>query len=657
MANGSVVTATDFYVGGDSGGSRGGTGTVNIGAASGSAPVAAGLINTGTLQFVNAGNLVFNHTSQNYTFAPLITGDATVTVEAGTTILAAANTYTGDTNINGGTLLVNGATDANGLVLVNPGGTLGGTGSVGAVFLADHATLAPGTPSTIGTLTINGVLMMCDCSSYIVKADNLGNADKVLVNGIANLDGLLKVAPTTWIGSATNSLILSATAGVGGDFTSATSLHPWLGRVAGWNIIGDDVFLTLDRGSLAAALPANAPANAKAIGTGIENAVIGGATPNSQIIGLMRLSGSNLAQALNQLSGEIGAAQQQMGYSAANYFMNAMFDPFAMGRDGRADNGAMAFAGEADAMAYAPRGSRDARDAYAAMATKAPRDNRFDRWSAWGMAYGGNTSISGSTTTGSSDTISRVYGVAAGADYLLSRDTVLGIALGGGGSSFAVANGLGSGRAEMFQSGIYGKHIMGAAYFKAGLSYTYQDVTTDRTVTVAGTDRLQASFGSHIVGGRVEGGYRFMRHDLGVTPYAGFQVTHINLPSYGESALSGAGGFALNHSASATTISRSELGARFDRAFVMDRSVLTLRSRVAWAHDEGNDGAVSASFASLPGASFTVNGAVTSKDLALFSAGADMKWNNGFSLAGSFDGEFSDTSRGYGGRAVLRYTW
>ena len=41
-----------------------------------------------------------------------IIGDGDVTVEAGTTILSAVNTYTGDTLINGGTLLVNGSTNS-----------------------------------------------------------------------------------------------------------------------------------------------------------------------------------------------------------------------------------------------------------------------------------------------------------------------------------------------------------------------------------------------------------------------------------------------------------------------------------------------------------------------------------------------------------------
>jgi uncharacterized protein with beta-barrel porin domain len=69
--------------------------------------------------------------------------------------------------------------------------------------------------------------------------------------------------------------------------------------------------------------------------------------------------------------------------------------------------------------------------------------------------------------------------------------------------------------------------------------------------------------------------------------------------------------------------------------------VLILRSRAAWAHDFDPNRAVTAIFQALPGASFVVNGARPDADSALVSAGAEMKWLNGLSLAGTFEGEFS----------------
>ena len=42
------------------------------------------------------------------------------------------------------------------------------------------------------------------------------------------------------------------------------------------------------------------------------------------------------------------------------------------------------------------------------------------------------------------------------------------------------------------------------------LAYGWQDITTDRTVTIAGIDRLRAQFNANAWSGRVEGGYRLV---------------------------------------------------------------------------------------------------------------------------------------------------
>jgi uncharacterized protein with beta-barrel porin domain len=41
----------------------------------------------------------------------------------------------------------------------------------------------------------------------------------------------------------------------------------------------------------------------------------------------------------------------------------------------------------------------------------------------------------------------------------------------------------------------------------------------------------------------------------------------------------------------------------------------------------------------------------------LVSAGAEMKWPNGFSLATTFEGEFAGNVASYAGKGVARYTW
>ncbi len=241
----------------------------------------------------------------------------------------------------------------------------------------------------------------------------------------------------------------------------------------------------------------------------------------------------------------------------------------------------------------------------------------------------------------------------------MSPNTVAGLALAGGGTNFDV-NGLGIGRSDLFQAGAYLRHTEGSAYISSTLADGWQDITTNRTVTIAGTDQLQAKFNTNAISGRVEGGYRFVVpvvRGIGITPYAAGQFTSLDMPSYAEQVQAGANTFALSYGAQNVTDTRSEFGLRSDKSFTVGDSVLMLGGRAAWAHDFNTDRSATATFQALPGASFTVNGAAQAHDSALTTASAEMKWPSGWSTAASFEGEFSSVSSSYAGKGVMRYTW
>jgi uncharacterized protein with beta-barrel porin domain len=167
------------------------------------------------------------------------------------------------------------------------------------------------------------------------------------------------------------------------------------------------------------------------------------------------------------------------------------------------------------------------------MFTKAPLAKVYEpRWSVWASGFGGSQSTDGSAATGSNNTTSSIYGTAVGADYLLSPKTIAGFALAGGGTNFSVVNS-GSGRSDLFQTGAYVRHTEGAAYITGALAYGWQDITTNRTMAIAGLDQLRAEFNANAWSGRVEGGYRFVAPiagGVGITPYAAGQFTTFDLP-------------------------------------------------------------------------------------------------------------------------------
>jgi uncharacterized protein with beta-barrel porin domain len=359
------------------------------------------------------------------------------------------------------------------------------------------------------------------------------------------------------------------------------------------------------------------------------------------------------ANGLTQVSGETATGSQQTTFNAMGQFMGLLTDPFI---DGRGD-GPGAGGGTSTSTGYAStQKTGTSRDAYA-MFTKAPPAVSFEqRWSVWAAGYGGSQTSDGNAALGSNTATSRLAGTAVGADYRISPFTIAGFALAGGGNSFSV-NGLGSGRSDLFQAGAFVRHNVGPAYLTGALAYGWQDITTDRIVTVAGIDRLRAQFNANAWSGRVEGGYRFVAQGFGITPYAAGQFATFDLPAYAEQAIVGSNTFALAYGSKSVTDPRSELGLRGDKSFVASGGVLTLRGRAAWAHDFNPDRAIGATFQALPGASFVVNGAAQAHDSALTTVSAEMKWMNGWSAAAAFEGEFSKVTRSYAGKGVVRYTW
>jgi T5SS/PEP-CTERM-associated repeat protein/autotransporter-associated beta strand protein len=660
VANGGTVNATGG-VGVDAFGLSSG-GTINIGAAAGQTPVAPGTINDfGHGINLNAvgSTIVFNHTSSNYTFSPVIFGAGSVVVDAGTTIFTGVNTYTGATTINGGTLEVDGSIASSVTVTVNTGGTLTGVGIVdppvpaGSTTINSGGTLAPGSlANPTGTLTIGSNLAFQSGAFYRVTLSG-PNASSTHVGGTATLGGATvqaQFAPGVYTkGESWN--IMTAAGGISGQFSGVSFIPPNFSATLSYPT--DNVLLTLTGATLGSGLFLNT--NQQSVANGLNNFFNAGGALTPGFGAIFGLTGPALGSALTQLSGETATGSQQTTFDAMSQFMGLLTDPF-MQRNGAATSmpGAPGYADEASAYAASQK-----TEAFA-MFTKAPLAKVYDpRWSVWAAGFGGSQNTNGNTTVGSNNTTSNLAGTAIGADYLFSPNTIAGFALAGGGTSFSVANG-GSGRSDLFQMGAYVRHTSGPAYISAAVAYGWQDITTNRTVTAAGFDQLRAEFNANAWSGRVEGGYRFVTPwsgGVGITPYAAAQFVTFDLPAYAEQTIVGTNNFALAYGARDATDARTELGIRTDKSFAMAGGILTLRGRFAWAHDYDPDRSIGATFQSLPGASFVVNGAAQAADSAITTASIEMKWRNGWSAAATFEGEFSNVTASYAGKGVVRYAW
>jgi autotransporter-associated beta strand protein len=125
------------------------------------------LVNAGSL--LMAGNLAPNTTGRTLDLAGAGRGDLTGNVangtaanilavaknDGGTWVLAGTNTWTGNTSVNAGTLLMNGSLAAGGTVTVATAAKLAGRGSIAATTQI-NGTLQPG--DGLGTLSFSGTL-------------------------------------------------------------------------------------------------------------------------------------------------------------------------------------------------------------------------------------------------------------------------------------------------------------------------------------------------------------------------------------------------------------------------------------------------------------------------------------------------------------------
>jgi autotransporter-associated beta strand protein len=552
---------------------------------------------------------------------------------AGTLTLTATSSYFGHTVVIGGALIVDGDISTSSDVIVGAHSTLGGTGTVSGTTI-DGGTLAPGHDDGHGVLT----------GTLNVKGD-------LQFNTTAGSTYLVQVTPTTSTSTSVSGGATLSNATVQALFTPGSYITKKYTILTAGNV--NDNFNPLVKSNLSTALfKTSLSYDAKDVFLNLDvtgDGVVGGAdgaglNVNQRNVlnafahsfnltgGMLGAFGLLSPLGYTQASGETAVGTQQATFDAMNQFMGVLLDP---------TRGALS-------------GAR-ANEAFAAMTRKAPE--AFDaRWGVWAAGFGGSQSTNGDTTLGSNKTTSNIFGSAVGADYRFSPDTVAGFAVAGGGTHFNVANG-GSGNSDLFQAGAYVRHTEGAAFIAAALAYGWQDVTTNRTVTAFGIDSLRANFKTNALSGRLEGGYRVATAFGDITPYAAGQFTSYRLPSYMEQVAFGVGTFALNYSGKDVTASRSELGMKTEKAVSLTDATLMLRGRLAWAHDFNTDRNVQATFQSLPGSAFVVNGASPAADTALTTISAETLWRNGWSASVTADAQLSDTTHSYSGKGVVRYSW
>ena len=349
---------------------------------------------------------------------------------------------------------------------------------------------------------------------------------------------------------------------------------------------------------------------------------LAGATIPAAFDTLFNFSGPGALNALTQIAGEVATGMQQAGFRAMDLFLGVMLNPFLHGR-GETGAAARRWRSRRSVSRCRRRGGGLCRRAQGAGGGQQASSGAG---ACGARPIGGTSNSDGDVTVGSQDTRTNAYGFAAGVDHRLTPNTLVGFALAGGGTNWSLANGLGTGRSDMFQAGVYGSHrFAGSAYVSAALAYTWHDASTralSRFPPRAAQCRLPCPELRRPRRGRLPRRHPVRWRDA-LWRAAGAERPHA--------------GLCRDRQRRRRPV-RTELcvqdhhgNAKRDRLVVRPTSLvgpdaaLTLRGRVAWAHDFNTDRNIAATFQTLPLASFTVNGASPAQDFALISAAAEMQ--------------------------------
>lgn len=549
----------------------------------------------------------------------------TVNVTSGSTIigtLAGDNgnqlrvTGGGSSYNTAGTITV-GSAGSNNLLAIDDGGTV----TAGSVSVGDTSTLRVGSGGSLAAAS----LTLSDGAFTEVAIDFENPVSIVL--GSATLDGDLEaiVGPGGILGNRYSLLTTTNTIVTEFDNVDVIGLSPNLSYTYGTS--GTERWLTfsMDLGG-----GGDFNENQQNVADALDEYFnAGGSLPPGFGV-LASLTGEELAEGLSQASGEVGATGGSRAMEqATTAFLGLMMQGKGPGRT------------EAN-MASAPMGD-------SSIMPTADVIGAGGGWTMWGGVYGATASLPGDDALGSHDTDTDFLGIATGWDYEFADDATLGFAIAGGGTRWDLAEGLGNGDGTFLQVGAHGEKRFGASYLSLAAAYAWHWMDTERTLTIADPETLEADFTAGNLAGRIEGGHRFGEDALGLTPYAAFQAQAIYMPDYEEDG----GDFAVAYDDETATAARGELGLRVD----LTQETIRLDAGLAWAHDWRSGADISASFVSLSGTSFIVNGADAPEDVALVSAGAEFGVGYRTRLSTRFDGEFGADYASYGGSIALIHEW
>ncbi|KAA0970710.1 autotransporter domain-containing protein [Aureimonas fodinaquatilis] len=593
-------------------------------------------------------------------FAGALAGDGSLAFEgSGQTILAGDGTgFTGTMAVRGGSLNVDGLFNAS--VQVGAGATLGGTGMVGSTTLAAGSTISPGYGA--GSMAISGDLAFQPGSSYSVEIESGGAADLINVAGTATLGGanfvIAALDPTVSYQNGQSYLVLDAAGGLSGAFSSPTGfdsafLTPSLSytdqqvslnlRLA--NQIDPEPPVIPGEPPLPPVQPVpplapGAPlfpreartANQYAVATALDTLDQTAGSASLNLYNQMLFAnGDEARRAFDSLSGE-GQASVRGGLVELGGVVRAM--PVNRLRQS-ADGPVAASSTNGVAIDYASGGEA----------------TPLSEVVGWGEAFG---SWGRSSGDGNYSRLKRNTGGAiVGLDAMAFETARLGLFAGYSQSTFNVNERAYKADVDSYHLGIYAGTMAGPVSLRGGLSYTWHNVESERSVFLPATSQvLTADYDAGAFEAFGEVAYGIETGFVSLEPFANIAYVNLRTDAFSETG----GSAALTSGKDTTETTFTTLGLRASHSIVAGEIPVTFMGMVGWRHAFG-DIDPQATLAFDTGSPFTTVGTPIAKDAAVLEVGFDAAISESATFGVSYSGQFGDGSTEQGVNARLKFAF
>ena len=521
--------------------------------------------------------------ASNRTYAGIISGAGGSLIKTGSGIftLTGANTYSGSTVVNAGTLWVNGSIV--GTTTVGAGGTLGGIGSVGDVTV--NGRFAPG--NSIGTIN-TGNLTFNAGSIYEVEVDAAGNSDRTNVTGTVSLGNaaLNVLAENGTYAAATDYLIIDndgvdPVTGTFGNLTSNLAfLDPSVSYAGG---DGNDVILTMTRNYISFSQVAFTP-NQRAVATALENITPVATGDMAGITTVVTgLSAPQARSAYDQMGGAGMAAFSEIDLSASTQYMKIL-------------SNRISFFQSPDSYSLAQWNSGPLLASSSPIETIDPNllsgTGKTDPLTSeknsgfWGQGIGVWGDRKGKDIAEQYDF--QATGAVIGLDHRFNNNFLAGLSFSYSESDLAFDKLDDTGEAQKWETALYSAWMSENWNIDFMAAYARNDYDTKRHITFGSIDRIaEGSFDGNGYSAYLEGSYLFGLKKIVLQPMISFQLVRMNYDGYTET---GAGALNLKVRDRDETSMIGSLGLRAVKAFqAADNKSLVLELRARWAHEFNKD--------------------------------------------------------------------